>query len=222
MNFDWLDGLAIVLVVVFIITRFFSFKLPRDGRSKDVRRADFSKLFQRHIPADPKADEEERPVGKVAPAQARKVPEKKVPPVKKVSAKDLAGMSGLEKIKVMDPAFNEKKFLEGAKKAYGYYHQCWNSKDEEGLEAFCAPRLVDELVGKWDTKWQKIDVVELKEARIGEARINGRTAMVEAVIQAVLKVGNARKKVVSTWLLARALGSDDPNWELQEMKEVAA
>lgn len=218
---SWIDVLVIGLVGLFILSRFTSFRLPKDGRPKAARRTDFTQLFQRHIPADPKTDE-----AKVGTAPVRNVrapkEEKKAPQVKKVSAKELAGMSGIEKIKALDPAFSEKKFLEGAKTAYGYFHKCWNAKDESGLATFCAPRLVDKVVDNWERKWQKVEVVEVSGITLGEARVNGRTAIVEAVIRSVTKVGSAKKKMVSHWLLARAMGSDDPNWELQEVREVTA
>lgn len=218
----WVDVLVIGLVGLFIVSRFFAFKLPKDSRPKAVRRTDFSKLFQRHIPADPKTDEAKVGAAPVRAAKATTPKVKKVVTVKKVSAKDLAGLSGLEKIKALDPAFEEKKFLEGAKTAYGYFYKCWNAKDESGLVDLCAPRLVDRVVGEWERKWQKIDVVEVTSATIGEARVSGRTAIVEAVINSVVKNGASKKKVANRWLLARAMGSDDPNWELQEMQEVRA
>lgn len=220
MAFGWIDWLILGAVLLFILSRFFSFRMPHDRRPRDVRRADFSKMFRRHIPADPHTDD--KPVGKVEAVAKPPKADKKAPPVKKVSARELAGMSGLEKIKAMDPAFTEKKFLDGARKAYGYFHTCWNARDEAGLAAFCAPRLVDLLVDRWERKWQKIDVLQLGELRLGEARVSGRTAIVEAVIPAALKVGGVKKNVVSTWVLARPMGSDDPNWELQDVSEVAA
>jgi hypothetical protein len=50
------------------------------------------------------------------------------------------------------------------------------------------------------------------------ARVNGKTAVLEVEIPATVRVGKAGPRVVrDRWVLARALGGDDPNWELQSL-----
>lgn len=211
---NWVDILVIVLVGLFVASRFFSFKLPKDSRNRTMRKADFAKMFSRHTPAEPKT---EGPEG-----NARKPAKPLPPPVKKVSAKDLAGLSGIEKIKAMEPAFDESKFLQGAKTAYDYFYKCWNTQNEQGLMDLCAPRLVDEIVAGWERKWQKVDVKQIQAVEIGEARVSGRTAIVEALFEVKAAKGKVAKTVRETWVLARAIGSDEPNWELQSFKVVGA
>ncbi|MBI1308605.1 MAG: hypothetical protein GC129_01925 [Proteobacteria bacterium] len=204
---------VLVVVVALVASRFFAYKLPRDPRPRAARKGDFARMFKRHIPSEPKTDTEA-----VEQAQKDKKAKKKQPPVVKVSAKELAAMGGMEKIKALEPGFSEKKFVERARALHAQFTRLWNARDEAGMAEICAPRVVDALVGEWESGFKKMTTDKPEEVRVGQARVTGRTAFVEAVF------GTKRggRKVREVWLLARALGGDDAQWEIQQTKEERA
>lgn len=215
-----IDIIVIALVVAVVVTRFTKFKLPKDPRDSATRRADLDKLRGRPLIRD----EAPRDVTPVAEASRMEVEPPK--PSRKPSAKDLQaaaqGLSGIAKVKALEPGFDEAEFIEGAKGAYGYFYSCWNAKDEEGLENLCAPALFDRLqVQLHDARvWQEVHVDEITEATLGDARVHGKTAVIDVTFATREREGNvsAARAVKRQWVLARPLGSEDPNWELQDIK----
>lgn len=208
----FIDVLVLVLVALIVVTRFTKFKLPKDSRDKAARRHDWTQL-RRGLMPDEEQPREESPkvVGRA------NVSEKPAKP----SAKELAkGLEGMAKIKVLEPGFDEREFLDGAKAAYGYFYDCWNRKDEAAMDELCAPTLLNRLVGRWQGKeWQAVTVDGIEDAQIGGARVHGKTAIIEVDFKATHREGSGVPRPVrSRWTLARALNSDDPNWELQDMK----
>jgi predicted lipid-binding transport protein (Tim44 family) len=130
------------------------------------------------------------------------------------------GLSGVAKLKVMEPGFSEADFLDGARAAYGYFYQSWNARDEEGLDNLCAPTLFGRLMNELhdDATYAPVEVDEIVDARIGDVRVHGQTAIVSVDFEAVQREGDGVAKTVkSKWVLARPLGSEDPNWELQDI-----
>lgn len=220
------DIVVLVLIGGLVLSRFLIFKLPKDTRDKATRKGayknDFQNLFNGARKADPKAGfgrdgERQKSAAPKDVTPARKPVE--APVVKKMRLKELEAMGGMEQVKAMDPAFSEKKFLEGAKRAHAYFYKCWNERDLEGLAELCSPVLVNRIAAEWEDGWQKLQVSDVKEAHIGNARVSGRTAIVEAELVAQHKQGRkAAEDVTSRWLLARAIGSSEPDWELQDMK----
>jgi len=196
-----IDIIILIGVAVFVVTRFTKFKLPKDPRDKAARRADWGRLG-----AEPRRDP--------APAAAHP-PKPKT--VARGAAKDLQGM---DKIRALEPAFDEAAFLDGAKAAYRYFYERWNARDRDGLDDLCAPALLARLTARWEDPAEpaQIMVQEVGEARIRGARVHGRTAIVEVEFAAVHREdGHAPRPVASRWTLARPLASDDPNWELEDM-----
>jgi predicted lipid-binding transport protein (Tim44 family) len=219
-----IDVLVIALIGALVASRFLKFKLPKDDRPAAQKRADLEKL--RHLwgerPVDPAAPKQGQGVTEVM-QPAREKPLKEVGRSKAPSAPDAKNLIGVAKIAALDPSFVESDFLAGARAAYGYFYACWNAKDEAGMDNLCAPTLLNRVVGEWRAAdYAPVVVDEVTDARISTARVTGKTAIVEVAFTAVHRVGSAVPRPVrSTWVMARAMNSEDPNWELQDQREQA-
>lgn len=213
------DVVVLVLIGGLVLSRFLIFKLPKDSRDKAARKdayKEFRQLFGGGQQDKKMPRVEPRAAMKDVTPSARPV---EAPVVKKLRLAELEAMSGLDQVKALDPAFDEAKFVTGARRAHAYFYKCWNARDLDGLAGLCAPVLVNRIAAQWEDDWQKMNVGEVKDARIVSARVNGRTAIVEAELVAVHKEKRgAARDVTSRWLLARAIGSADPDWELEDMK----
>lgn len=207
---SWVDALVLVIVIGLVASRFFKFPLPWDGRPKDQRKGwrEVVEKFQPSQKLQPKPTQIEQAPGftDTTPQKAQQLRAKGKLVVPK-------GMVGLAAIKAVDSAFDEAAFLKGARDAYGFFHEKWAVKDEDALANLCAPRLLDELSdnapGKAPGK-----VSDIKTAKIAGARLNGRTAIIDVDFEA----RHGAKLLKSRWTLARAVGGQDPNWELQSFQ----
>ena len=208
-----IDLIVLVLVVVIIVSRFTKFKLPKDPRDKAARRADLDRLRGRPL----LRDDEPKVVDITQAAEVRKSPVAKPKNAGFEAAKNLTGVA---KIKALEPSFDEEVFLDGAKAAYGYFYTCWNAKDEEGLANLCAPALFDRLeIEMNDNSWEQVEIDDITSVRVVDARVHGKTAVIDVAFDTVEREGSASPKPVKrTWVLARPLGSEDPNWELEDIK----
>jgi predicted lipid-binding transport protein (Tim44 family) len=139
----------------------------------------------------------------------------------------------LAKIREADRQFTTAGFLDGARKAYFYYYEKWNTKDDEALANLVSPGLSNGLIEKLnalDKKKQRplVDVKEITAVDIVDVRLSGQTAIIDVqftakqsentVHEETGKVVGARKSakmVKSVWTFARSLKSDDPNWEVE-------
>ena len=214
-----IDIIVIGLVLVAVVTRFTKFKLPKDPRDSAARRADLDKLRGRPLLRD------DAPRDVTPLAQASKVEAEPARPARKPSAKDMQaaakGLTGLAKVKALEPGFNEAEFLDGAKSAYGYFYACWNARDEDGLDNLCAPALYGRLLVQLQDErlWEEVHVEEITSVTLGEARVHGKTAVIDVDFETVERDGaSVPRPVKRRWVLARPLGSEDPNWELQDIK----
>lgn len=220
-----IDIIVVVLVLAFVVSRFTGFSLPKDPRKPQERRSDWEQMKQKFGQPQPPAE--------AAPAAVKtsKKPAK--------AKADLSGLSGLEQIRALDESFDEDTFKQGVESAYRYFYDCWNKLDEEGLDNLCGTALMDKLEvqlaehRKHKTKPQVL-VNSIDNVDIAEASVKGRSAVIDVIITATqsedeIGVGPVKKRkggasgpVVHRhqvrWVLARALGSDDPNWELQDIK----
>ncbi len=211
-----LDLIIIALVAAVVVSRFTKFRLPKDPRNRDARKNDLDRL--RGTP--PRREEPTNVVDITASAEATpatpKANKAKLERMQREAAKNL---TGLAKIKALDTGFDEQSFLEGARQAYGYFYTCWNAKDEDGLAKLCAPALHDRLVMEMaDDSWQPVHVDEIYDARLLNARVHGKTAVIEVQFDTQEREGSMPARALQRrWVLARPLGSDDPNWELEDM-----
>lgn len=216
----FIDILIVLGVVLFAASRFFAHKLPKDDRPKGSGKKDWESLLQRTRP--PEATEAAKPAG----------PKKARPSLAEIKAENAKNLTGLEKIRALDESFDEERFIEGVKTAYRYFYDRWNAADEEGLDALCGPQLLAELSARLEALAkrgvrQTVVVEDVPAVEIKSARVNGRTAVIDVVVyarQSETEGPLGEKNTVSAphaaqsrWVLARALSSDDPNWELQSI-----
>lgn len=220
----WLDLVIIGLVLAVVVSRFFNFKLPTDTRDAAARKAEFEQLFgrrkaqreaQREAYQETPADEAE---ADEAPAEAPATPRRKAA----LGPRDVAHLEGVEQIKALDPAFDRADFIAGAIAAYGYFYECYNARDQEGIINLCGPQFEQEVLAEWAENPAKIVVESEPKASLQQARLNGRTAVLEVLFTATHRVGKAGPQTVrAVWVFARAVGSPDPNWELQTIQPQA-
>jgi predicted lipid-binding transport protein (Tim44 family) len=196
-----LDLIVVLAVGGFIVSRFFSHKLPKDLGKKSRPKRKTRVVDFPTAPAVEDAGNAESPV--------------------------------LAKIREVDRQFTTAAFLEGAKKAYLYYYEKWNTKDDEALANLVSPNLLNGLVEKLnilDKKKQRplVDVKEIVAVDIVDARLSGQTAIVDVQFTAKQSENTADEKtgkvvgtrknakiLKSVWTFARSLKSDDPNWEVE-------
>ena len=208
-----LDLIVLVIVGVFIYTRFFGHKLPKDLQKKAKKSA--SKMKAGQILDFPKETVE------------KAAPKPKKPKV------DLSQYEGIDQVKAADNSFSEHAFLKGAKTAYEFYYDAWNRKDDEALANFLSPQLMDDAVetfNEMDKKGQspKIEVSRVS-GEVVDGRVHGRTAIVDVKFTAeqsenivddkekVVGKKKPAKEVVTIWTFARIVDADDPNWELEKI-----
>ncbi len=208
-----LDILIVIAVLVIVASRFLGFKLPTDTRDKATRNAELKKLFPPLVPPKerPSTREETADV-EAAPAAVRARPNSLA---KGADGKPLNGMAHITAI---DNQFNEAKFLSGTRNAYSYFYQCWNGRDEVGMDNLCGPTLLQKITQTWAAEPTTIHLESEVEASILSARVSGRTAIINVRMSALQREENAPPRtVVATWIFARALNAPDPNWELQDI-----
>jgi predicted lipid-binding transport protein (Tim44 family) len=117
----------------------------------------------------------------------------------------------------MDPFFKEGKFLKGADNALKMYYESLKDGDEEFLEDFLAPRLMDETRDFLESKPKNLKLVDkVKTSSIVNADIKGRTAFVDVMFDVSFDDSSSEKVI---WTLARPVDSDDPNWDLDQIQK---
>jgi predicted lipid-binding transport protein (Tim44 family) len=66
---------------------------------------------------------------------------------------------------------------------------------------------------------EAIHIDDIEDARILDARVHGKTAVIDVEFTSQEREGkSAARTVKRIWVLARPLASEDPNWELQDIK----
>lgn len=217
-----IDLLVVGLVLAFVVSRFLKHDLPKDQRPKGERKFDWQEFTRRMTPA--MGDEPLKP--------------ERVTKARKAKVVDVKGLSGVELLQATDETFEEERFKDGVAKAYRYFYQCWNAMDVDGLDKLCGPDLLGQLrnsLADYKKRGAKPEVVvnDISSVEILKASLKARTAVVEVRIKARQSEGEIKAgktianqalphAVQSVWVLARALTSDDPNWELQSIKHEGA
>ena len=207
-----IDLIITVALVYFIATRFLGYKLPFDKNLKNKKK----KSSKRHG------------VPKTAQIVSFEPP---------VAIEDDGKVPGLAKVKAAMPDFNEKDFLEGAKKAYRYYHTKRNAMDAAALEPLLAPHVLDAVVTDMEELEEKnqtcaTDVKTIEAVDLIEAKLNGRTALIQAQFTAtqaenimdadgkIIPPVKRAKTVKTIWTFAKPIDADDPNWDVTEIEKV--
>lgn len=192
-----IDLIFLIVVGVFVFTRFFQSKLPKDQNKTKKR---------------PQARPLNVKIGATEDDFAQNT-------VVKLKPKDKTPLTGIDKLKSMDPFFREGKFLKGADNAFKMYFEALQEGDEEFLETFLSPKLMDEMRDVVDskTKRAKVALVEkVNTSSIVNADVKGRTAFVDVMFDAKFDNDTSEKVI---WTLARPVDSDDPNWDLDKIQK---
>ncbi len=207
-----IDLIILVALGVFIWTRFFGKKMPFDKNLKQKKQGNKTTG--------------NREQGVV------------VPFFQQDEAKDITPATGVSLLKQHMSDFEEKHFLQGAKKAYQYYYEKWNEKDDEALSLLVAPHVLAPLVEELNDLDEKnrapqVEVKQINRTEIVDARLNGRTAIVDVQFEAQQaeniisektgkRVGKEKtpKTVKTVWTFARPVDAEDPNWEVEAIQPV--
>lgn len=227
---SFFDLLLLIIFVVFIISRFMSYKLPRDDNKKNKPGQKPGGQPGPGQPKDPRA-------GNVVPLTQQEKPQKpnRQSPKPQFSPEEIEKIEGVEKIRAVDPSFNEKEFKQGAKQAYMLYWQAVAEGDEETIANLVAPRLFDSALETIETleeqgRHRVTRIDKFDDMSIVDTRVSGRTALIDlkyTVTQAQSDVKTdtstteaKAKKVTTVWTWARNLADEDPNWELEDISNV--
>ena len=213
-----LDLIIMIGFAVFIFSRFFSTKLPKDPNKKGPEAGGKKRI-------DPHA----KPAAKVV-EMPRKPPVSVRPKKPAVSQEVLAKLEGAERLKAVDPSFDEKNFISGARQAFTLYWQAVAEKDEKTLDSLAGPKVFDDIMDKVEeleaedrvlvTRIDKLHSVELVETRVNGrteiAEVRYKADMAQSEVQASTKSTSASAKPYDAiWVWARNIDDTDPNWELE-------
>lgn len=143
----------------------------------------------------------------------------------------------LTQIRVADPAFEPKRFIEGARAAFEMIVTAFAQGDTAALRPLLADDVYENFAaaikGRFDAKQTlETTLIAIKSVEIIEARMEGRTAFVTVkfVSEQVNVTRNAAGEVVDgdpnrvtvvtdVWTFARNTRAGDPNWALVQTSE---
>lgn len=204
-GFNLIDFIIFALVGLFIYTRFFGHKLPkgkkRPGRRKGAGRTSASASEGNIL--DFRMSVGKSPLEKSAPKTPKNAPK-----------------TGVKALKALDNSFKESDFLKGAKSAFGLYYEALNDRDEDMLDDLLGPALFDKVMDDLEANPPKVKATLTGAPKIADARVGGRTLIVDVQYTAEMQEGTKKpKKMVQIWTWARAADSDDPNWELDAISQ---
>jgi predicted lipid-binding transport protein (Tim44 family) len=143
----------------------------------------------------------------------------------------------LTQIRVADPAFDPKRFADGARAAFEMIVTAFAQGDTAALRPLLADDVYENFAaaikGRLDAKQTlETTLIAIKSAEVIEARMEGRTAFVTVkfVSEQVNVTRNAAGEVVDgdpnrvtvvtdVWTFARNTRASDPNWALVQTSE---
>jgi predicted lipid-binding transport protein (Tim44 family) len=214
-GFALIDLIFILALGIFIVSRFFSVKLPKDDKSKK-RPQSMQEIFISDLEATQAVSPALRPKPQPLP--------------------DLQGLEGVTLIRKADPRFDEKEFLQGAQEAYHMFYDARRTADKELLRQLLSPKLekqflaeVEDYAGKGQTL--AISVEKIISAEIVGTRMNGKTAVIDVAYQSkiknptqdgsgkTVKGSEVAKSVKEIFTWARNIDAEDLNWELVDIKQ---
>ena len=141
-------------------------------------------------------------------------------------------MNGLTQLKIVDPDFDDREFLRGAKGAFEWIVAAFSRGDRKELGNLLSPSLFESFEAAIDQRESANETLEttissMKSATIDDVTLEGSlvSITVEFVTDQVKVTRNAQGDVVGgdpnridtltdIWIFARDLRSRDPNWQL--------
>ena len=155
------------------------------------------------------------------------------------SAADETRFSGepdyMAALRAADPGFDTRQFLDGATTAYSMVLEAFAAGDRDTLAMLLTPRMegiyADAIANRERQELTQVtDVVAVKNAKMEDGRVNGKTAeldvrfhselssaLVDAVGQPVQGDPDLIANVREVWTFTRDLRSDDPTWKLSDV-----
>lgn len=212
MDADLLITLIFAAIAVFVILKLRSVLGTRTG---------FEKKNEPFAPADTR--------DKVIPMPDRRQSE--APAMGEPKAPMDAGTAAIRRA---DPSFDPDRFIEGAKMAFEMIVTAFAKGDEKALQPLLAPNVFDSFAADIRRRrdageTRETTVAGIRQARIHEARLEGREARVTVLIVSEQinvtrdRAGNVidgdprqAETVSDLWTFARDTRSRDPNWQLVE------
>ncbi len=212
MDADLLITLIFAAIAVFVILKLRSVLGTRTG---------FEKKNEPYVPAERGE--------KVIPLPDRRQPEA-APASKPEPAMD----AGTAAIRRADPSFDPERFVEGAKMAFEMIVTAFAKGEEKALEPLLAPNVYESFTAdirrrREAGETRETTVAGIRQARIDQARLEGREARVTVlIVSEQINVTRDREGTVidgdpktaetvsDLWTFARDTRSRDPNWQLVE------
>jgi len=146
----------------------------------------------------------------------------------------LAGI--MQQIKILDPTFDEKAFLQGAKSAFTMIVEDFAKSDMSRITRLLGPDVLPRFQHAIETRRaagqiMEAKVVSIKEASVETARLVEAKALITVrfVSQQENVLRDANKQVIGgkvgsleevtdNWVFERDMKSNDPNWILIETR----
>ena len=141
-------------------------------------------------------------------------------------------LNGHTRLKTIDPDFDEREFLRGAKGAFEWIVAAFARGDRKELRNLLGPSLLESFEVAIDQREQAGETLEttiasMKSATINDVIFDGPAAsiVVEFITDQVKVTRDAKGEVVEgdsdkietltdIWIFSRELGASDPNWQL--------
>jgi predicted lipid-binding transport protein (Tim44 family) len=169
---------------------------------------------------------------KDAPSMATALPAPS--PVVRAASAPESLMGALDQIHQMDPTFDEKSFLQGARAAFVMIVEDFGRGELGRATPFLGPDVLANFQKSLSDRRQQGHVVECKVARVREAdtvavRLDGTNAFV--TVRFVSEQENVSRdsegrvvsgetghleEITDQWIFSRDVRSNDPNWRLVE------
>ncbi len=140
--------------------------------------------------------------------------------------------AGLTQIRLTDPSFSVRQFLQGAKAAFEMILGAYAAGDVKTLKPLLSPEVLHNFQGAIEARRKAGEVLEtelvgIKSSDLVEVGVHGRNAVITAkfISEQVNAVRNAAgevvdgdrdriTEVVDLWTFSRDLRARDPNWHL--------
>lgn len=214
-SFSMIDLIFILILGVFVVSRFFSSKLPKDDKTKK-RPQNMREVFIADLENAPTLAPVLRPKPRALP--------------------DLQGLSGEELIRKADPQFDATEFVRGAQEAYHMFYDARRTGDQDLLRQLLSPKLERQFLQEVEVNAAKgqtlnISVEKIESAEIVGTRMNGKTAVIDVAYKAriknpttdasgkTVKGSDVAKTVQEVFTWARNIDGEDLNWELVDIKQ---
>lgn len=151
---------------------------------------------------------------------------------KGVAEPDSAIARGLDEVARLEPSFDAKRFLDGAKTAYEMVVTAFAAGDRKTLKSLLSKDVYEgfeHAIAERERKGEKAETtfVSIDKAAVVGVEVKGRVAQltIRFVSELITTTRDAQGVVVDgspdavvevtdVWTFARTLGSRDPNWQL--------